>query len=304
LKLKLTGWLSVSCILFLLSFNTDTSASSAGIDLSTLTVVNLKGANSSVEDIKVKKNTYIKFWASWCQPCLEQMPHFQAVAEKYGEDIDIIAVNIDLNESNEAIEQVIKNFKLTMPVVKDSYAELKKAFQFVGTPFNVLLNENGQILHTGHEANEQLDRRLALLAKNQGGSIANIELSQADDSRFDLDSLSKGTKILFFTSTWCDWYLQESRPEMSAACIKAQENLSAQDSQGHITIVSHMWTGDDEIAQFKSKYDVKTPILLDTGGDAFFTFNVKSFPTYVVLQDGKEVYRTSNYNDKRLHGSH
>jgi thiol-disulfide isomerase/thioredoxin len=294
------GWLFVPYLL-LFFFHSNAVASGTKIDFSQLTVVQLNGAKSTIQDIKRKKTTYIKFWASWCQPCLEQMPHLQEVTELYGNDIDIIAVNIDLNESDDEIKQVIEKFNLTMPVVKDSHGELKQAFQFVGTPFHALINEQGQVLHTGHEADDLLDQRLDLLAKNRGSNISAMALGQAGNPHFDPSSLSQGRKTLLFTATWCDWYLEESRPDMSAACIKAQKNISSQDSHDQITIVSHMWTGDKEVAEFKSKYGINTPILLDTGGEAFFMFNVNSFPTFVVLENGKEVYRTSDYEDKRLY---
>ena len=49
----------------------------------------------------VKKLVYLKFWATWCQPCREQMPHLQETYESFGDDIEVIAVNIDINDSAE-----------------------------------------------------------------------------------------------------------------------------------------------------------------------------------------------------------
>ena len=88
---------------------------------------------------------------------------------------------------------------------------------------------------------------------------------------------------------------------MSAACIRAQKNIGTLKGSNQITVVSHMWTGEEEVNAFKSKYNIDTPILLDNGGEAFFMFNVKSFPTFIVLEDGKEVYRTSDHTDKQLY---
>ncbi len=269
-------------------------------DLSSLTVITMSGNEKSVDELKNKEVTYLKFWASWCKPCLEQMPHLQEIQETYGKDIDVIAINIDLNETDENIDNVIKRFDLTLPVAKDSKGELKQQFQFAGTPYHVLLNADGQIIYTSHDADEALDEKIALLAKNKGRGIASIDIDGSGNSHFDSELLSSGRKVLFFTATWCDWYLEDSRPEMSKACIKAQENLT-QSQNAPITIVSHMWTDEAEVEKFRSKYAISSPIHIDQGGEAFFTFGVSSFPTFIVLEDGEEVFRTSNFADERLY---
>lgn len=35
-----------------------------------------------------QKPTYIKMWATWCKPCMEQMPHFQKLYEKFGDKVN------------------------------------------------------------------------------------------------------------------------------------------------------------------------------------------------------------------------
>ena len=40
-----------------------------------------------------KKAVYLKFWATWCVPCREQMPHFEKAFESRGADLEVIAVN-------------------------------------------------------------------------------------------------------------------------------------------------------------------------------------------------------------------
>ena len=275
-------------------------AAPSKVDLSSLFTVTMNGDEKSINHLKSKEVTYLKFWASWCKPCLEQMPHLQEIQETYGKDIDVIAINIDLNETDENINSVIKRFGLTLPVVKDSKGQLKQQFQFAGTPYHVLLNADGQVIYTSHDANEALDEKIALLAKNKGRGIASIASNESNNFHFDREFLSTGRKVLFFTSTWCDWYLEDSRPEMSIACTKAQKSLS-QSENTPIIIVSHMWTDETEVEKFKTKYAISSPIHIDQGGEAFFTFGVRSFPTFIVLEDGEEVFRTSDFADERLY---
>ncbi len=70
------------------------------IDFRSNKVVNLSMFNES-------KPIYIKLWATWCKPCMEQMPHFQRIQEKYGDKINIFAVNININENMKYIDDVV-----------------------------------------------------------------------------------------------------------------------------------------------------------------------------------------------------
>ncbi|HJS13448.1 MAG TPA: TlpA disulfide reductase family protein, partial [Rheinheimera sp.] len=62
------------------------------------------------------KPTYIKLWASWCQPCMEQMPHFEKLYQEYGDKVNFVAVNININEKRQEISKVQQRFKLSMPI--------------------------------------------------------------------------------------------------------------------------------------------------------------------------------------------
>lgn len=66
-----------------------------------------------------KGPTIINFWATFCQPCLAELPHFQAVANAYkSKGVKLIAVSLDLKETYPAkIASVAKKLKLTSPVV-------------------------------------------------------------------------------------------------------------------------------------------------------------------------------------------
>ena len=68
-----------------------------------------------LEDIVGERPVYLKFWASWCVPCREQMPHLEGIYRKYNEDIEIISVNIWINETEEAVAATIDEFGLAAP---------------------------------------------------------------------------------------------------------------------------------------------------------------------------------------------
>src|SRR5271168_2557476 len=76
-----------------------------------------------------KKAVYIKFWATWCVPCRQQMPHFQHTYETAGPDLAVIAIDVGFNDSVQQIRSYQKQLGITMPIVFDADASLAVAFK-------------------------------------------------------------------------------------------------------------------------------------------------------------------------------
>lgn len=76
----------------------------------------IDGTQTTLADFQGKKPVYLKMWATWCQPCREQMPHFEQVQQEYGNDIEVIALNLGLNDDLDSVKATIKEFGLTMPM--------------------------------------------------------------------------------------------------------------------------------------------------------------------------------------------
>ena len=64
--------------------------------------------------------TYVvNFWATWCKPCVEEMPYFQALHDTYGsQDVKVLLVSLDLPADLETkLKPFIEKYKLTPQVV-------------------------------------------------------------------------------------------------------------------------------------------------------------------------------------------
>jgi thiol-disulfide isomerase/thioredoxin len=203
-------------------------------------------AATQLAALPADKPLYVKMWASWCKPCMEQMPHFQALYQQYGDKVNFVAINIDINEKAEAIDAVIKQFGLTMPVWLDTKGQLAVALGLVGTPYSVLINSQLQQVYTSHESDAVLDGFLQRLAAGQQLPAAPSAVLTATAQQKLLAPYLTGEHTLFFTATWCDWYLADSRPAMSKQCIAAQQQLNslAAKLKGEPlkVIVNHLWT--------------------------------------------------------------
>lgn len=248
------------------------------------------------------KPTYIKFWASWCQPCMGQMPHFEKLYQQYGDKVNFVAVNININEKRQEISKLQQRFKLSMPIYLDQQGQLALAMGLVGTPYSVLLNQKGEKLYSSHESDAALDGFISRLAQGQQlpAETATSDMTAAAQQKL-LAKYQTGEQLVFFTATWCDWYLAESRPEMAKQCKDAQAGLNQLAAllpqKNWSGVVNHLWTDDKALTEFNTLYQMKVPFQIDSYGVLFQHFNVRSIPVLLKIKDGKKVAEISNFSN-------
>ena len=64
-------------------------------DVRQITLQQFGSGNSvTLGSLGADKPVYVKMWATWCKPCMEQMPHFEALQQQYGDKVNFVAVNI------------------------------------------------------------------------------------------------------------------------------------------------------------------------------------------------------------------
>jgi peroxiredoxin len=125
-----------------------------------LIVKTIDGDTIDLSSIYGKKAVYLKFWATWCVPCRQQMPHFQHAFESGQPDLEVIAVNVGFNDSVEEIRKYRKQLGITMPIVFDADGHLGAAFNVRVTPEHIIIGRDGRIQYIGHLADQRLDAAL------------------------------------------------------------------------------------------------------------------------------------------------
>jgi peroxiredoxin len=272
-----------------------------------LKVTTIDGQTIDLGSYYGKKAVYLKFWATWCVPCLQQMPHFEHAFETAGPDLVVIAVNTNFNETPAAVTSYRQKHGLKMPIVMDD-GRLAAALNLRVTPQHVLIARDGRIAYVGHLADEHLDAALAavqLPGSQATKASATLLASQAPASIRTLngsefafkDPKGKQSTVLVFLSPWCESYLKDSRPEASGQCKEARlqaEKLVSNGTLRFMGVASGLWANDAELREYQTKNEIKLPLALDVSGDVFRTFNVKQVPTVIVLgADGKEAKRVT-----------
>lgn len=78
---------------------------------------------AKIMDAKDKKIKVINFWATWCAPCVKELPQFEALKEKYQEQgMEMILVSFDFVEKLEKANQfaVKKDLKSTLYLLDET----------------------------------------------------------------------------------------------------------------------------------------------------------------------------------------
>lgn len=87
----------------------------------------------------------VDFWASWCKPCQEEMPHLKDIYNKYSsKGLSIVGISIDKNESDWKAF-LAKNPLPWLSLIGEGES-LTKRYDFEYIPFNLLVDESGNIL--------------------------------------------------------------------------------------------------------------------------------------------------------------
>lgn len=93
------------------------------------------------------KPIVINFWATWCGPCKQEMPHFEKAYKKYGEDVQFLMVNLtDGQDTKEKVEKFIADAGYTFPVYLDTALEGAYTYGAYSIPLSVFIDAEGNVV--------------------------------------------------------------------------------------------------------------------------------------------------------------
>jgi thiol-disulfide isomerase/thioredoxin len=88
----------------------------------------------------------INFWASWCTPCLAEIPSINALRKKYHDQgFEVVGINVDENPT-EVLPKFQKKLGMEFTSYVDPEGTLSDLFDVQGIPFTVVLDKNRKVL--------------------------------------------------------------------------------------------------------------------------------------------------------------
>lgn len=134
--------------------------------------INIKGNTPEGKTISLSdyvgknKLVLVDFWASWCPPCVQEMPNVVAAYNKFkNKGFEIVGVSLD--EDKESWTKALKKLNMTWPQMSDLKgwkSDLSAAYNIEAIPFTILIDQEGNIIAENLRGDE-LENKLAEILK-------------------------------------------------------------------------------------------------------------------------------------------
>ena len=109
------------------------------------TLRNLQGNIEGLDD-HLGKVIVINFWATWCTPCVKEMPSFENLHRRFrAKGLTILAVSLDKGASSK-VQDFVDRYKLSFPVLLDTDGVAEKLYPSFTIPFTYVVNKQGRVV--------------------------------------------------------------------------------------------------------------------------------------------------------------
>ena len=121
----------------------------------------LNTGDASIYGLAGEKPLYLNFWATWCPPCVGEMPAIEAMYRKYGDRLHFAAVSVD-NSASDA-QRMIAERGLTVPVYTGDINKMAQDYSLDAIPRSILVGTDGTIIaeHLGGMSEAELEAFLS-----------------------------------------------------------------------------------------------------------------------------------------------
>ena len=122
---------------------------------------NLQGEQVRLSDLRGKV-VAVNFWATWCIPCVQEMPYFQEFQDQYP---DFVMIGIDEKESMQEVRNYLEGKGINYQILMDYNAKVSGSYKVFMLPTTFFVDQEGMIRfrHYGIMTPDQLAYYLRIL---------------------------------------------------------------------------------------------------------------------------------------------
>lgn len=109
----------------------------------------LRGLDGRVQDLVSLRGrvALVNFWATWCPPCVEEMPSLERLHRALGTE-GLAVVGISVDEDENAVRDFVARHGLTFPILRDPGGRVAAAYSATGYPETFVIGPDGRLLRT------------------------------------------------------------------------------------------------------------------------------------------------------------
>jgi cytochrome c biogenesis protein CcmG/thiol:disulfide interchange protein DsbE len=113
----------------------------------------LQGGERSLADYRGKV-VVLNVWATWCQPCVKEMPALQRLYEQFRSDgLEVVAVSVDagigatdeFGRAGGDVGEFVREFELGFTILLDPKRRIEQQFGLSGVPTTIIIDRAGRI---------------------------------------------------------------------------------------------------------------------------------------------------------------
>jgi peroxiredoxin len=94
----------------------------------------------------------VNFWATWCGPCRQEMPHLEALYQRYS-DLGFTLLGVNVEEDPSGADEFLAETPVSFPILFDPENRVSELYNVVAMPSTVMIDRTGEMrfIHHGYQ---------------------------------------------------------------------------------------------------------------------------------------------------------
>ncbi len=121
------------------------------------TVKDISGKEINLYTYLEKGPVIIDFWATWCKPCLKELPKVEEIANKY-KNVTLIAISVDKPKDAVKVKTFVKSNKYKFITIHDTSKDIQKRMNVTQVPRTLIIDPAANIVfdHEGYVEGDEV----------------------------------------------------------------------------------------------------------------------------------------------------
>lgn len=128
----------------------------------------LDGETYQLSELRGGKVVQVVFWATWCIPCVEEIPKLRKAYEKYRvRGFEVLGIVVPERQTRDGVRAFAEKFQINYPILWDEGMVAKGGYRVGTLPKNFLVGRDGIIRHAGVSLPEEYEALLERLLNEE-----------------------------------------------------------------------------------------------------------------------------------------